>query len=713
MAMEVVLQIILLVVFVQGREAFMAKRGCQERCGNVTIPYPFGIGTNCSAGKSFEIYCNTTPNNPPTPFLSSSNLEVLNFSVYKRYEIYQGNRILVNSPVLKDCTNGSNIEQVIPSVYPFTYATYGNLFTALGCDSLALMTQNGSTIGGCTPICSNTGNQKSCYFGIDCCQIDIPPDINNFSTSLKSTKTGDSGPKCRYVFIADYNWLGNLEDIYSVQQMTQVPAVLYWELNGSCGRDYECGKHATCENDDQYDGFPNGTLCVCDDGYDGNPYLSYGCQEINYCADPYRQDYYYRCRHKTNKALHVLAIAAGAGLGVLLMVAVTWWLCRALKRRRKRKLKERNFKRNGGLLLRQQVSSSEGNVDTTQLYTSKELAVATDHYHKDRILGHGGQGTVYKGMLTDGRIVAVKKSTIEDESKQEQFINEVVILSKINHRNIVKLHGCCLETDVPLLVYEFIPNGTLFEYIHDHNEDFPLTWNIRLRVAKEIAGALFYLHSVASKPIYHRDIKSTNILLDKKYTAKLADFGTSKCILIEQTHLTTRVQGTFGYLDPEFFQSSQFTDKSDVYSFGVVLVELLTGQKPILAPRPDDEGRSLATHFIMTMKENRIFDILDPLIAKEGRKEEIVTVANIAYRCLNLNGRKRPTMKQVAAELESINRSQISPTADQHDEEFEYPVTDQLNELWEDTSTSMSSSTSVLLENKRHGAAKPISVTWS
>ena len=304
--------------------------------------------------------------------------------------------------------------------------------------------------------------------------------------------------------------------------------------------------------------------------------------------------------------------------------------------------------------MHQQMSSYEGNVEKTKLFTSKELEKATDHFNVDRILGQGGQGTVYKGMLTDGKIVAVKKSKIEDETKLEHFINEVVILSQINHRNVVKLHGCCLETEVPLLVYEFIPNGTLFEYIHDRNENFPLTWDVRVRVATEVAGALSYLHSAASIPIYHRDIKSSNILLDEKHRAKVADFGTSRNISIDQTHLTTRVQGTFGYLDPEYFQTSQFTDKSDVYSFGVVLVELLTGERPILRPRLDDQERSLVAHFVLAMEQGRIFDILDSQILKEGMKEEITRFAELAYRCLNLNGRRRPSMKQVAAELESI-----------------------------------------------------------
>ncbi|KAK2394652.1 wall-associated receptor kinase [Trifolium repens] len=197
-----------------------------------------------------------------------------------------------------------------------------------------------------------------------------------------------------------------------------------------------------------------------------------------------------------------------------------------------------------------------------------------------------------------------------------------------------------------------------------------MTWDIRLRIATEIAGALFYLHSTACQPIYHRDIKSTNIMLDEKYRAKLADFGASRIISIEATHLTTMVQGTFGYLDPEYFHTSQFTEKSDVYSFGVVLAELLTRKKPI-SSIGSGEYQNLASYFVQCIEENLLFDIVDERVTKEGDKEHVIAVANLAYRCLELNGRKRPTMKEVMLQLEGIRGMNKKLNAQQNREEIE------------------------------------------
>jgi len=224
-------------------------------------------------------------------------------------------------------------------------------------------------------------------------------------------------------------------------------------------------------------------------------------------------------------------------------------------------------------------------------------------------------------------------------------------------------------------VYEYIPNGDLFKRLHDESDDYTMTWEVRLRIAIEIAGALTYMHSAASFPIFHRDIKTTNILLDEKYRAKVSDFGTSRSVTLDQTHLTTLVAGTFGYMDPEYFLSSQYTHKSDVYSFGVVLVELITGEKPLSRVR-SEEGRGLATHFLEAMKENRVIDIIDIRIKDESKLEQVMAVAKLARKCLNRKGKNRPNMKEVSNELERIRSSpeDLDVRTENEDEEEDQPM---------------------------------------
>ncbi|KAK3415908.1 hypothetical protein EUGRSUZ_H01367 [Eucalyptus grandis] len=378
---------------------------------------------------------------------------------------------------------------------------------------------------------------------------------------------------------------------------------------------------------------------------------------------------------------------AGIGMGFLCLSLFSYWLYRYVRKWRDRMVKEKLFKQNGGLLLQQKFAPF-GRDGRAAIFSEEDLQRATDNYSQSRFLGEGGFGTVYKGMLPDGTIVAVKKSKIIDRGQTEHFINEVVVLSQVNHRNIVKLIGCCLETKLPLLVYEFVPNGTLSQHIHQQDKDCSLSWEDRYRIACEVAQAVAYMHSAASIPIYHRDIKPSNILLDDRYTAKVSDFGTSRPVPIEKTHLTTAVQGTFGYLDPEYFRSSQFTDKSDVYSFGVVLVELLTGHKPT-SFSGDEDGRHLVASFVMLMKESRLSNILDPVVANEAKAEEVLAVAMLAMRCLKMNGRKRPTMREVAVELEGLRKSQSFSQTSQNPCASEDGLPDEANEESID-STSMS-----------------------
>lgn len=325
-------------------------------------------------------------------------------------------------------------------------------------------------------------------------------------------------------------------------------------------------------------------------------------------------------------------------------------------------------------MLQQRLAAGRGESnDAAKIYTAEQLKEATDNFSESKIVGKGGYGIVYKGILPDKSVVAIKKSKIVDKDQIEQFINEVVVLSQINHRNVVKLLGCCLETEVPLLVYEFVSNGTLSSYIHDRFKAPAFSWEVRLRIASETAGVLSYLHSAASTPIIHRDVKSNNVLLDEKYTAKVSDFGSSRLVPQDQTQISTMVQGTLGYLDPEYLLTSQLTEKSDVYSFGVVLVELLTGKKPVSFEGPDEE-RSLAMHFLSALKKDRLFQIVEDCIAKEGNVEQVNQVARLVKMCLRVKGEERPTMKEVAMELERLRVTGNHPwvNAESNHEETKY-----------------------------------------
>ncbi|XP_019264378.1 PREDICTED: wall-associated receptor kinase 5-like [Nicotiana attenuata] len=440
---------------------------------------------------------------------------------------------------------------------------------------------------------------------------------------------------------------------------------------------YACGKHSQCINESAREA--GGYRCGCSPGFQGNPYLPIGCEDINECATPIGK----RCPNNTqcintsgsffcepnserrmlSKQLYIGIVAASSSL---ILLAVCLWLYRRLQKRKEMKTKQRFFKRNGGLLLQQRISlsgqTSNGNtLPGLKLFIKEELEKATDNFNERRILGRGGLGTVYKGMLVDGSIVAVKKSNIVDENQVDQFINEILILSQLSHRHIVKILGCCLETHVPLLVYEYISNGTLASHIHRNcspscsttSTAIGLTWEHRLRVAAEVAGALSYLHSYASNAIFHRDIKSSNILLDENFRAVISDFGISRLVPIDKTHLTTLVGGTFGYLDPEYFRSGQLSEKSDVYAFDVVLAELLTSQKAVsLDTNNYDQG--LVMCFESSLKQGRILDIVDPEIVELVNEEVILAVAKLAKRCLKFNSRERPYMKEVATVLDQL-----------------------------------------------------------
>ncbi|OWM73191.1 hypothetical protein CDL15_Pgr001305 [Punica granatum] len=685
----------------------VAGADCEGKCGDVDIKFPFGMGPDqCFLDEWFEIVCI----NETTPRLKKLNLEVTgtslrkgsSYSVYDREDGKPTDAIVVKSPIMySDCMGWKTSNSTFNLTgSPFFFSS-SNWLVAVGCPYQAVLATPDFGIVDCYARCSNDSRMENGYCdGINCCRINMPHDSRDSSSSqafefdLKRERGDQVGEHdCRYAFLAHDGWLmqtSKLDVDLPVREMQFVPVSLDWYLDeaaimklglnitsGYSSSDlqpYSCIRRIPNQNIKT-----NYYSCFCNAGYyNGNAYLKQ-CDDIDECQDSRfniscldgscnntRGSYECIAHYQTHSFIRPIALpgrinaikVVAGGIGGVVLLLVVLWLHKFIKKRRELKLKQKNFKRNGGLLLEKQLhSAGQGDyIEKSKLFNSYDLEKATDNFSKNRILGKGGQGTVYKGMLEDGRIVAVKKSITIDEGRVEQFINEVIILSEINHRNVVKLLGCCLETEVPLLVYEFIPNGTLYQYLHDPDENLLVSWEMRLQIAVEVAGAISYLHSASSIPIYHRDIKSNNILLDEKYRAKVADFGASKVLSIDQTHVTTIVAGTLGYLDPEYFRSSQLTDKSDVYSFGVVLVELLTGQKPVSVLRPV-EHRGLVAYFISVMEEDQLFHIVDArvlLVQDTVGREQIAAVAQLAKRCLNMIGRRRPTMKEVAVELERI-----------------------------------------------------------
>ncbi|XP_057801212.1 wall-associated receptor kinase 2-like [Salvia miltiorrhiza] len=695
--------------------SIISKPNCESKCGNITVPYPFGIGLNsgCSISSWFDVNCNSSFD-PPKAFISGSNIEIVDMS---------NNELRVKNWVAAACFdrfgNKINPLQLVwinlgPS--PFTFSDK-NKFTVIGCHEMALITgsMGRNYTGGCISICSSSQDliDGDCS-GVGCCQTVIPKGLKNFNASLVPLSNHTaiwSFDPCAYAFLGDsssYRFsISDLNDpAFRNRTIENVPVVLDWavgEENCKGARDstdFACLDNTDCIDSDDIAGY----RCLCQKGYEGNPYLSPGCTDIDECgSNPchehgicknlqgtfncsckkgYSGDGSKNGRGCIKKSVFPVAkFSLGISFGLLTLAIGMIVLIFGVKKRKLLKLREKFFVQNGGLLLTQQLSSNESSMKSTKIFTAEELEKATNNYAEDRILGKGGYGTVYKGILHDHQVVAVKKSKVMDQTQIEQFINEVIILTQINHRNVVKLLGCCLEAEVPLLVYEFVSNNTLFHHIHNSGGMPWFSWDSRLRIAAEAAGALSYLHSSAGMPIIHRDVKSPNILLDEYYTAKIADFGASRLVPINQTMVSTLVQGTLGYLDPEYFHTGQLTEKSDVYSFGVVLAELMTTRKPLSTTKNDQE-KSLATFFVVAMKEDRLFQILDPRVLKEGSMKQIQDVAKLVKRCVKMNSENRPTMKEVAMELEGLRKLSKHPWTEQQLEEEGVPLISEQSDLY-------------------------------
>ncbi|XP_022730604.1 probable LRR receptor-like serine/threonine-protein kinase At1g06840 [Durio zibethinus] len=301
---------------------------------------------------------------------------------------------------------------------------------------------------------------------------------------------------------------------------------------------------------------------------------------------------------------------------------------------------------------RRHTSKASIKIDGVKSFTYTELAMATNNFNISTQVGQGGYGKVYRGILADGMVVAIKRAQEGSLQGEREFLTEIQLLSRLHHRNLVSLIGYCDEEGEQMLVYEFMSNGTLRDHLSAKSKE-TLSFAMRLRLAFGSAKGILYLHTEADPPIFHRDIKASNILLDSKFTAKVADFGLSRLAPVPDVegaapaHVSTVVKGTPGYLDPEYFLTHKLTDKSDVYSLGVVFLELLTGMHPI------SHGKNIVREVNLAYQSGMIFSVIDGRMGSYP-SECVEKFVALALKSCQDETDSRPSMADVVRELENI-----------------------------------------------------------
>ncbi|XP_010539393.1 PREDICTED: receptor-like serine/threonine-protein kinase ALE2 [Tarenaya hassleriana] len=293
---------------------------------------------------------------------------------------------------------------------------------------------------------------------------------------------------------------------------------------------------------------------------------------------------------------------------------------------------------------------------SAKTFSASELAKATNNFDGSRVLGEGGFGRVYSGVLEDGMEVAVKVLKRDDQQGSREFLAEVEMLSRLHHRYLVNLIGICTEERNRCLVYELIPNGSVESHLHGvDKEASPLDWEARLRIALGSARGLAYLHEDSSPRVIHRDFKASNILLERDFTPKVSDFGLARAALDEENrHISTRVMGTFGYVAPEYAMTGHLLVKSDVYSYGVVLLELLTGRKPVDMSQPAGQENLVAWSRPLLTSREGLEAIIDPSLGPGVPFESVAKVAAIASMCVQPEVSHRPFMGEVVQALKLV-----------------------------------------------------------
>ncbi|KAJ1441585.1 Serine/threonine-protein kinase, active site [Sesbania bispinosa] len=329
----------------------------------------------------------------------------------------------------------------------------------------------------------------------------------------------------------------------------------------------------------------------------------------------------------------IVAIVVAGALVIIIVFGIAWW---------------RGCLRQKGSLER----GLRGLDLQTGLFTLRQIRAATNNFDIAFKIGEGGFGPVYKGVLSDGTVIAVKQLSSKSNQGNREFINEIGMISALQHPCLVKLYGCCMEGDQLLLIYEYMENNSLARALFAREKgQLMLDWSTRRSICVGIARGLSYLHGESKLKIVHRDIKATNVLLDKDLNPKISDFGLAKLKEEGYTHITTRVAGTYGYMAPEYAMHGYLTEKVDVYSFGVVALEVVSGKSNTMN-WPKEECFSLVDWVHILKEEGNIMELVDERLGDNFKKEEVMVMINVALLCTQVSPMQRPTMSSVVSMLE-------------------------------------------------------------
>ncbi|KAG6663238.1 wall-associated receptor kinase-like 14 [Carya illinoinensis] len=569
---------------------------CKTSCGkNKTVQYPFGFSSSCA----IQLSCN------------DSDIQVGEFRVLN----ITSSSILVDLPAKCNRTIDS-IWQLFGSNYA---PTSRNSFLLHNCTSK----QNASTL---------PKEVDRALFNLPGCNANI---------SYFPEESGRKAPILSYENVNPTNCTFLFSSVVLEGDSLQLHRFeLAWWLGVE--RSQNCSKNSDYTSVRTPEG-KTGFRCQCKPGFKGDGYGDGdGCKKVSDC-NPTR----YLSGHCGGiSKVRLLLVGIFAGASIMAAVCITCYFVR----RRSTGLKNEMSARR--LLCEAAANSS------VPLYAYREIERATNNFSDGQRLGTGAFGTVYKGKFQNDEWVAIKKIKYRDTNSIDQVLNEIKLLSSVSHPNLVRLLGCCIEDGEQILVYEFMPNGTLSEHLQRERGKV-LPWTVRLTIGAETAHAITYLHSAMNPPIYHRDIKSSNILLDHSFNSKVADFGLSRLGMTEISHISTTPQGTPGYVDPQYHQNFHLSDKSDVYSFGVVLIEIITALKVVDFTRPPSEV-NLAALAIDRIGRGCVDEIIDPSLEPNRDAwtlHSLHKVAELAFRCLAFHSDTRPSMMEVAEELEHIKRS--------------------------------------------------------